>query len=262
MSHSHLPGQQLGSNHPLDFPFPRFTSAGTVLKSTIKLFKDNPALINKVVFGFYLPPVLALSLLSFLTDSPLVSALQGILFWLVFPLIEAALIYGTVVYLRTGANPPLSECFRWGIKKWWPIFAVSFLTGLYIGLGTLCFIIPGIILAVRYSLVVPVTAVEDVGVDQAMKRSSALTQGYRWRIFGTLFIAWLTTTAISWLATGRSAGPGAHPFMTPLLIALTNALLQGAYTIIETVIYLGIRADRDGTTSDTAVLQPIFEIER
>ncbi len=261
LSYSTSPRQLLSSDAPLSFLFPPFTSVGAVLKSAFKLFKDNPALINKVLFAFYLPPVLLLGLLPYLTDAGWLYIFPGLLFWLISTLIESALIYGIVVYLRTGANPSLSSCLRLAVKKWWPVFAVSLVTRLIITLGTLLLIIPGIILSVKYSLVVPVTVIEGGGVGKTMDRSSALTQGLRWRIFGTFFTVWLVMSALSWIATG-SSNDDETSLMTGLLMALTNVALGAISTVITLIVYLGIRVGEDEVSIAQPVLSPSFDAPR
>src|SRR5260370_8175047 len=58
--------------------------------------------------------------------------------------------------------------------------------GFLVGLACIALIVPGILLAVRWSLAVPAKVLEDKRSGEAMSRSSELTLGNR----GPLFLIW------------------------------------------------------------------------
>jgi hypothetical protein len=60
---------------------------------------------------------------------------------------------------------------------------VWFVTSLLVGLGLLLFIVPGLLLALRWALVLPCTVLEETGVAESRTRSTTLTEGCRGRIF-------------------------------------------------------------------------------
>ncbi|MBV8207585.1 MAG: glycerophosphoryl diester phosphodiesterase membrane domain-containing protein [Acidobacteria bacterium] len=60
---------------------------------------------------------------------------------------------------------------------------VLFVTGLLTALGFILLIVPGILLGLRWALVLPSTILERTGVSKSLSRSSFLTEGCRGRIF-------------------------------------------------------------------------------
>ena len=55
-------------------------------------------------------------------------------------------------------------------------------------MGTLACLVPGIILVVRWAVSVPAAVTEKTGVSESMSRSTFLTEGFRWDVFGLLFM--------------------------------------------------------------------------
>jgi hypothetical protein len=73
------------------------------------------------------------------------------------------------------------------------VVGVSMLVGLGVGAGLIALIVPGVLLALMWSLAVPVKVLEDKGVTDAMSRSSDLTKGDR----GRIFVIWLLFVVLS-----------------------------------------------------------------
>jgi hypothetical protein len=55
-------------------------------------------------------------------------------------------------------------------------------------IGFLLLIVPGFVLATRWSLVMPAMIVEGLGVRAGMRRSRELVRGHGWRVFGTILV--------------------------------------------------------------------------
>ncbi|GAC1396680.1 MAG: hypothetical protein NVSMB56_11600 [Pyrinomonadaceae bacterium] len=173
-----------------------------------------------------------------------VNFLWHVILWLIeslgYSLLAGALIYGTVIYLGTGMNPTVAECYRYGAKRFGIVLGCNILTGLIAGLGFMLLIIPGIIFMLMFSLVIPIAVIEDRGIKDAMKRSTELTAGYRWRIFGALFIFWLIITGVTLLMSGAVLGSSSESFVSSAIRVLTLQLLNSTSIIIPLFIYLGI----------------------
>jgi membrane-anchored glycerophosphoryl diester phosphodiesterase (GDPDase) len=70
---------------------------------------------------------------------------------------------------------------------------LSIKVGFLVGLACLALIVPGILLAIRWSLAVPAMVLEGKSSGDAMSRSSELTHGNR----GRVFIIWLLFVVLS-----------------------------------------------------------------
>ncbi|MBX3479114.1 MAG: hypothetical protein KF842_01850 [Caulobacter sp.] len=144
--------------------------------------------------------------------------------------LQAAIIHGAVLDMN-GRKARFADCLATGIRNFLPVLAISILSGLGVGLGTLMLVIPGIFLAIVWVVVVPVRVVENAGVFESFGRSMRLTEGSRWSIL-LLFVIYVVLSAIvgaivTAVAMGVAAGVGGL------------ASLQGpstAMTIVQVVV--------------------------
>lgn len=156
------------------------------------------------------------------------------------------------------------------------VIGLSMLMGLGIGLGFLLLIVPGILLAVRWSLSVPAKVLEDLPASDAMSRSSQLSDGNRWR----LFVIWLLFVALSiavsmllqWPITLGAlflvqhlgpSGPILVQIATILATFISQCLVAPLATIAFSLVYYDERVRKEAfdlqlmmTTLDGQQLQP------
>jgi hypothetical protein len=154
------------------------------------------------------------------------------------------------------------------------VIGVSMLVGIGAFFGFVALIVPGVLLALMWSLAVPVKVLEDKGVTDAMSRSSDLTKGDR----GRIFVIWLlfivlsigVSLLIQWpveLAAGASsraamARAGAGWRVTSLAAAFISQCLVGPLaTIAFSLVYYDERVRKEAfdlqlmmTTIDAATL--------
>lgn len=134
---------------------------------------------------------------------------------------QAAIIYGVITGL-TGRKAALGEMLSKGLASWWPLVLIGICTGVMSALGYLLFIVPGMMLAIRWLVAIPAQVMEGKGVFASMGRSAELTKGNRWSIFGLLVVAVLIMLAVE-LAVGLVVAPG---------VALAGALNSTAFQLI------------------------------
>jgi hypothetical protein len=82
----------------------------------------------------------------------------------------------------------LGECFRSGFENFLPVLALAILWYIGIVIGTVLFIIPGLILLTMWSVALPVLVSEDVNVIASFGRSRQLTRGSRLKIMLVLVL--------------------------------------------------------------------------
>lgn len=102
-------------------------------------------------------------------------------------LLIAALAYGTFQDLR-GQRATIGECLSHGLGRIFPVLGVTILSIICVLAGLVLLIVPGLIVATMLWVAVPVAVVEKPGVIASLKRSAELTSGYRWPVFGILFL--------------------------------------------------------------------------
>ncbi|HYM22255.1 MAG TPA: hypothetical protein VEU08_03575 [Vicinamibacterales bacterium] len=91
-------------------------------------------------------------------------------------------IYRAIFGALAGRPPTVDMMFN-GFDRFGQAFVATLVCGLLIGLGTLLFIIPGIILAMMWLFTMPIIAETNLDFWGAMQASARLTEGYRWPLF-------------------------------------------------------------------------------
>lgn len=113
--------------------------------------------------------------------------------------LQAAIVHATVADLN-GRRVAIGESLKVGLRNCLPLIALAILMGLGLILGFALLFVPGVILAVMWSVAVPAKVVEKIGVTEAFTRSSDLTRGRRWPVFGLILIyvvaAWILEMVI------------------------------------------------------------------
>ena len=109
--------------------------------------------------------------------------------------LQAALVQGTITDLN-GERPNLGACLSTGFRLLLPLIAITLLAYLGMFAGFILLFVPGLMLALAWSVVVPARVVENTGIFESFGRSRALTSGHRWKILGLVLIYVLIAFAI------------------------------------------------------------------
>ena len=91
-------------------------------------------------------------------------------------------IWRAVLGTIDGRKPDVGMMFQ-GFDRFGDAFLANLISGILIALGIVCLIVPGIILAIMWMFTFPVIGETPLGFWEAMRESSRLTEGYRWRLF-------------------------------------------------------------------------------
>lgn len=131
-----------------------------------------------------------------------VAEFTGIILLPFVAILGQVIIEGANVYYYLGIvhgnKRGLGEVINLSIKQFIRILGISFISGLLTLLGMLLFIIPGIILSLRYSMAIYVAIDnENLGIMDCLKESARITNGYKTDIFMfTLSFIPLSLTAL------------------------------------------------------------------
>lgn len=200
-----------------------------VIRRTIEVLQRNwRSLLRPALLYLYLPGVVVGALqpdaAPFATHPA--APLLSLLLLIPYAAFEGGLIRLTIADLRAEAIST-DEAMAVGRRRLWPLLGLYLLTGLAVGLGFLLLIVPGVILALAWSVVGPVLIEENRPVMETFGRSAELTRGTRLNIFG-VFLTLLVFEVIASLVTILISAP------FPGLIG--GALLWPAYSAVVTAV--------------------------
>lgn len=146
-----------------------------------------------------------------------VVALVITLIFVVIGIVVRGVLDYSAAKLASGNQVTISEAFRAVFTNFWSYTWVLVVAGVKTLLWTLLFIIPGIIMSVRYSLAGVAYFDKNLKGDASVQHSSRLVKG-----------AWLTTFASQNLLNLITLG-----IIQPLLVPGTNAVLYRQLTDVE-----------------------------
>ena len=168
-------------------------------------------------------------------------------------LATALVTYGVVQQLR-GEGTTLADCLRHGGTTLIPVLGIVLVQAVAIWFGFMLCVIPGIVLSMQWAVAIPVAVTERAGIGLTLNRSTFLTDGFRWEIFGTwvvLFIIQLGLGVVLGLAL--LAAPRA---VAMLLRDGVEILAVGLGATNTAVIYYRLRSLKEGV--DTEGVAAVF----
>jgi len=159
--------------------------------------------------------------------------------------------------LQMGKRPTIRSAYGLALRRLGTILVAGFLGILAVAAGYILLIIPGIIVGLSISLSSAILAAEDTGPVETLKRSWQLTGGYRWKIFVTIFLCGIISTAFGYmfqipalLLMAFVSTPGGAPawaIATYILAYLVGwALPAPLLAIALSLIYYDARVRKEG----------------
>lgn len=171
-------------------------------------------------------------------------------FWLLFVLAVVAYVLLIVpIHLTTlglayavlrHRRLPLRRLFALARRRFRPALGAYIVTSLAIMGGTILFVVPGVILGIRWYVWAPVCLIEGRGVSDLLRRSVELTHGRRWTIFWLWLITLIVSGALTRLADALA--------MVHAGFGLVSLLVYGFASVFSSclmvAVYVGLR-DRE-----------------
>jgi hypothetical protein len=160
----------------------------------------------------------------------------------------AAIAYGTIQDMR-GQKVGIGACLARGFSSLIPLVLAAFTVGLLDILGTILFVVPGLMIWTALSIVAPAIVVEKLGVGDGLRRSRELTRGRRWSVFGVLFLSAVCLVVLN-LLVSNVIGPMLGAVVGGILSLVITLMIQGFQAVLVAVIYFQLRVEKEGVTID------------
>lgn len=180
-------------------------------------------------------------------------AVLGIVSFVAGYVLRAAIVHGSIAALN-GRRASFGECLAKGLNHWFFLFLLAIVMGLSIALGLVLFVVPGVIMALAWSVAVPARVVEGTGVFGSLGRSAELTRGRRGAILGLTIVYFVAYLAVQQVLLGVLGGvmrPSAG-LISPLVgwTLAVNGVLGAFSALITSVgltaIYFELRSAKEG----------------
>jgi hypothetical protein len=182
----------------------------------------------------------------------IVALLAGVLFWLIFSVLgQAVILYGAFQQMA-GSSFAIGESLSRGLARFFPVIGLMLCMGIGILFGLVLLIVPGMILYVMWSVALPVCVVEQQGPFASLSRSSELTKGYRWKIFGIVILISIVNQIIQKVVQLVLIALGGV-YLSALGTFLWMALAGTFTAIAVAVIYHDLRVAKEGIDVDRII---------
>ncbi len=168
------------------------------MRNTITLIKDSITSYKmnfRLVAGVMLPLIIASLLVTLFEPSPytgVVTNTEGAIILVLYVLYFIISLFTGVALIKVVAARALtihSAYSSTSIKLVFKYLAVSVLVGLFVMLGFVALVIPGIFLAVSLSFATYTLILEDLSIMASIKKSFSLVKGRWFAVFGKLVFA-------------------------------------------------------------------------
>lgn len=238
-------------------------SVGSILGRTWTTMTRNPAAYLGLTFVVGL--VALLINIGLNIASPRWGSMLGSIVSMVLNLMAGgAIVYVAFEDLR-GVRVGLKEGLTCAINRLAPLFLAALVIGLGIGIGMILLIVPGLILACAWVAAIPACMVEKLSPLDCIRRSMALTKGYRWTIFGAVTVIGLAMIALGFvsglLGLALFSALTSSPYLTLFFFALLYLVLtlvpSTLFSLLTAVMYADLRNVKEGISKES--LAEVFD---
>ncbi len=138
--------------------------------------------------------------------------------------------------------PSFGNAFSFAIRKLPSLLVMTLIVDILVIFGLIALVLPGVIVGIMYSLVVPVILNENVGTMDSLSRSKSLVNN-RWLKTFVVFLIIIIVVAVASSIIGLIAAPFGS--LSWLASSILNALFAPLLPITITVHYLSMRGKEE-----------------
>lgn len=236
---------------------PREFRIGKVISTTLSVYMRHVVPFSLVAAVIWLPLAAVLALATTSTSPEqaqifvVVAALLGLLLQ---PLSTGAILYGAFQDMR-GRGVDMGASLKWALSRFLPLFGLSILAALGVMAGMIALVIPGIMLMVMWFVAVPACVVEKTGPVESLSRSSELTKGNRWPVFGVILIVGIVLAIIGQIIQVASIAAGPVVFL--IAVGIWQGISQAFNAVFVAVTYHDLRVAKEGV--DVERIASVFD---
>ena len=241
-------------------------SIGEILSQTFNLYFSKflqfflPFLIAGIIIGLSMyainsafplptPPSSTASyeemiewLFAFLSTILAIGVLSGLTSLIVGTTTTGIVIKHASDQIEKGASK-LGASFNFAISKLPSLLIAQLVAGILIAIGLVLFIVPGIIIAIMFSLIIPAIIVEQRGAFESLGRSRRLVSNRWLKTFALLLVLGIIALIVGGIASVLAMPLSAiHPIIDPLITNIISAFIGPIYSIAIIYFYYAMVA--------------------
>lgn len=181
-------------------------------------------------------------LFAFFSVTITIGVLSGLISWIVGAITVGIVIKCASDQIEKGTSN-LSVSFDFAIPKLPSLLVAQLVVGILTLVGLALFIVPGIIIAIMFSLIIPTIIVEQRGAFESLGRSRRLVRNRWLKAFALLLVLGIIVLIASGVASVLSMPFCAiHPIIESLITSIILAFVTPIYPIAITCFYYAMVA--------------------
>ncbi len=239
---------------------------GAVIDSTFKTVERNLAsfiIVSGLLYGvpsFLMQLLVGLGANGGASSLTSLGGLIGLVVMFTGTAAQVGLIQGAGADLD-GGERTAAEMIRGGLRLVLPALGLVICLFVGVGVGLVLLVVPGVVLAIMWSMSLPVLALEGSKVFAAFPRSAALTKGARWQIFLLMLVLMVGGFIASALLGLLISLPLGLFGLGALGMGLGSAFISCALQIVgaagSAVVYHQLKATKEGPSQ--AAIASVFD---
>ena len=225
---------------------PRTFSVGRILEGSLNVLFRNfvPFIAISALAGV---PELIFSLAA-TKSSPANSWVQILLGLVLGAVCQAMIVYGTFQALR-GRPVQIGQSLGIGLRRAIPVVGTSLASGIVIAIGFIVLVVPGLIAMTVFFVAEPACVVERLGPFESLGRSTELTRGYRWPVFGLAFVIGIVEVIIGAIIGAMLLHAGSLVAYA-IVMFVWGALVRAYMSVLVAIVYHDLRVLKEGIDLD------------
>jgi hypothetical protein len=179
----------------------------------------------------------------------IIGAFSGFVLWIVGTTVTGIVIKNASDQIEKGKSN-LNASFSFTVSKLPSLLAAQLISGILIVLGFFLFVVPGIIVAIMFSLILPAIIIEQKGFMESLGRSRDLVSNRWMKTFLLLLILGIMVIIVNGVANFL-AGPASaiHSVANSLTTSVISAFVSPIYPIAITYLYYSMVARENPPSS-------------
>ncbi len=243
---------------------------GDILTAAFDIYKANAAKLIGIVAIVVIPLSLIGALLTKLAfktscdtvNSPFVTAkvcqpqsaavvlfllALGLALAFIMSFVVQAAIARAAGEATVGDPVDANESYRWGFRHLGNVLWISILAGLCILGGLILFVIPGLIIAIFLTVVIPALLFENKRGTESLGRSWNLVRGHFWHVVGVVIVTGLITGIVSGIFNALG---GNNWLLYWIMDSIGRIITVPFAALVSVLLYLDLRARSEALTGD------------
>jgi hypothetical protein len=222
---------------------------GELFNEAFDLYKQNFVLLAGIGAVVFIPYSILLALAK---GSPTFTSLLGVLFMV--PMVAASGACVKAIADRyLGREATIADSWRFMRGRLWVFLLTLLLASLAVMGGLLLLIIPGVIVALRISVLTGVMVVEEKYKAAAFRRCGELAKGHYARLFVVGVVLALLVQCPAMLVQGlaewagmSSAALSVGAWIAALIGGIVNAVVHPLNSLLQVLLYFDLRVRNEG----------------